>query len=76
MSTMESLETMIERLPPDLKQEVMDFVQFLIEKRMSKKKIYLKLDWAGGLSEYRDKFTSLDLQKKALEWWEDENVSC
>lgn len=54
----------------------MDFVQFLIEKRMSKKKIYLKLDWAGGLSEYRDKFTSLDLQKKALEWWEEENVSC
>lgn len=73
---MESLEAMIERLPPDLKKEVKDFVQFLIEKRMNKKKVYLALDWAGGLSEYRDMFTSLDLQKKALDWWEEENVSC
>jgi len=31
----------------------------------------LKLDWAGGLREYRDKYTSLELQKKALEWWGD-----
>ena len=28
----------------------------------------LKQNWAGALSKYRDKFTSLDLQKKALEW--------
>jgi hypothetical protein len=29
------------------------------------------MDWAGGLREYRDQFTSLQLQKKALEWWGD-----
>ncbi len=27
-----------------------------------------KFDWEGGLSEIRDKFTSIQLQHKALEW--------
>ena len=72
---MEPLESMIKRLPPDLQQEAIDFVQFLIEKHVRKKRKYLKLDWAGALSEYKDKHTSLNLQKKALEWWDDEGVS-
>ncbi|HEY6231115.1 MAG TPA: hypothetical protein VIW64_07620 [Pyrinomonadaceae bacterium] len=28
----------------------------------------LKQNWAGGLSDYRGQYTSLELQKKALEW--------
>jgi len=28
----------------------------------------LRQDWAGALKEYRDQYTALDLQKKALEW--------
>jgi hypothetical protein len=72
---MESLESMMKRLPPHLQQEAIDFIQFLIEKRMHKKRTYLKLDWAGALNEYKDKYTSLNLQKKALEWWDDEDVS-
>jgi hypothetical protein len=28
----------------------------------------LKQNWAGGLSDYSSQYTSLDLQKKALEW--------
>lgn len=68
---METLEELIKQLPPDLKQEVRDFIEFLIEKRSRKKERKLRLDWAGGLREYRDQFTSLELQKKALEWWGD-----
>ena len=29
----------------------------------------LRLDWAGGLKEYRDRYTSRSLQKRILEWW-------
>ncbi|MGD2250513.1 MAG: DUF2281 domain-containing protein [Candidatus Methanofastidiosia archaeon] len=74
---MESLESLIKRLPPDLQKEARDFIQFLIEKHVNtnKKRKYLKLDWAGELSEYKDKYTSMDLQKKAAEWWEDEDTS-
>jgi hypothetical protein len=27
-----------------------------------------KFDWEGGLSEIQEKFTSVELQHKALEW--------
>ena len=27
------------------------------------------MNWAGGLKEYKDKFTSVELQKKSLNWW-------
>jgi hypothetical protein len=59
---------MIKELPPELQQEVEDFVQFLIEKRARKPGRKLRQDWAGALRDYRDRYTSLELQKKALEW--------
>jgi hypothetical protein len=31
-------------------------------------KKYLSQTWAGGLKEFRNQYTSLELQKKALEW--------
>jgi hypothetical protein len=36
------------------------------EKKKGGKK--LKLDWIDELREYRGKYTSFELQKKALEW--------
>ena len=27
-----------------------------------------KLDWIGGLKEYRDQYTALELQKEVLDW--------
>jgi hypothetical protein len=41
---------------------------------MHKKRTHLKLDWAGALREYKDKYTSLNLQKKVSEWWDDEGI--
>ena len=54
-----------------------DFAQFLWEKKFkqSSKQKNLLLTWAGGLREYRARFTSLELQKKALEWWTNEIFS-
>jgi len=63
-----SLEERIRELPPDLQKEVADFVEFLLEKRAGKRGRKLRQDWAGALSDYRDQYTSLDLQKKAMEW--------
>jgi hypothetical protein len=70
-STKKDIEIFIEKLPPELQQEVCDFAQFLFLTKVKPKQKNLRLSWAGGLSEFRDKFTSLDLQKKALEWWGD-----
>ena len=65
---MDRIEEMVAKLPPELQQEVEDFVQFLIEKRARKAGKKLRQDWAGALREYRDQYTALELQKKALEW--------
>jgi len=66
-----SLIEMIVSLPPELQQEVREFVTALVETRVRPRQKYLQLTWAGGLREFRDRFTSLELQQKALEWWGD-----
>jgi hypothetical protein len=68
---MRKIDELMEKLPPELQDEVYDFAQFLLERKIQPKQKRLRMDWAGGLSEFRDKFTSLELQKKALEWWGD-----
>ena len=62
----------LEELVQELQQEVYDFARFLLEtKAKPRRKGKLRLTWAGALAEYRDQYTSLDLQRKALEWWGD-----
>ncbi|MGQ9628527.1 MAG: DUF2281 domain-containing protein [Anaerolineae bacterium] len=68
---MKRIEEMIKELPPELLQEVEDFVQFLLEKRTRKPKGKFKFDWEGALEDLRDQYTSVELQHKALEWWSD-----
>lgn len=68
---MEALKDLVEQLPPDLQQEARDFVEFLLQRRVKKQKGELKLDWRGALRDLRDKYTSVDLQHKVLQWWGD-----
>jgi hypothetical protein len=85
-------------LPPEILREVIDFAEYLIQKKASEALPYRfqksdleharrqldrinerfqnpshtnsdKLPWAGGLSEFKNEFTSLELQKKAKDWW-------
>ncbi len=65
---MKNLEERIKELPPELHQEVIDFVDFLLEKRVRQGGKKLRQDWAGALKDYLGQYTSLELQKKALEW--------
>jgi len=62
-------KTKLEELPEDLKKEVMDYIEFLLEKygKRTKKKKF-KFDWEGGLSDLKEKYNSVELQHKALEW--------
>ncbi|MDW7679799.1 MAG: DUF2281 domain-containing protein [bacterium] len=65
---MEKIEEKLQNLPPDLKQEAMDFIEFLIQKKMTRQKKAPTLDWIGGLKEFKNQYKSIELQKKALEW--------
>ncbi len=68
MGNRETMENLIRTLPPELRQEVEDFIRFLLQKRIKKPGKRLRQDWAGALRDYRNRYTSLELQKKALEW--------
>jgi len=65
---MQTIEDLIRQLPPDLQQEVIDFAKLLMERRERKLGRRLRQDWAGALSDYREQYTALDLQRRALEW--------
>ncbi|UCH97269.1 MAG: DUF2281 domain-containing protein [Candidatus Aminicenantes bacterium] len=65
---MDPVEVKLKRLPRNLKKEVEDFVDFLLEKRNKKIRKKPTLSWIGGLKEFKDQYTSLELQKKANEW--------
>ncbi len=56
-------------LSDDLKQEVLDYIDFLSQKYSKKKNVKrFRFDWEGGLSELKGKYTSVELQHKAMEW--------
>jgi len=63
-----SIDELVKELPPESQAEVRDFVEFLLEKKKRKSAAKLRQTWAGALSDYRDEYTSLELQEKALEW--------
>ena len=66
---METLENKIKKLPPEFRKEVEDFVEELLEKSMKTQTGNLRLTWRGGLKELRNQYTSVELQHKSLEWW-------
>jgi hypothetical protein len=65
---MEALKEFVEKLPPDLQQEVKDFIEFLLEKRAKKTRGKPKFDWAGALEDLRNQYTSVELQHNISKW--------
>lgn len=65
---MKSMEELLKELPLQLQNEVREYAQYLVDTKVKPKRKYLRMDWAGGLKEFRGQYTSLELQKKALEW--------
>jgi hypothetical protein len=64
------LEELLKELLPESRAKVRNLVEFLLEKRCKSNNTggRLRQHWAGGLSDYRDQYTSLELQQNALEW--------
>lgn len=65
---MPMLKEYLEKLPPDLEQEVKDFIEFLLEKWAKEPRNKPKFDWAGSLKELRNEYTSVELQHKIIKW--------
>jgi hypothetical protein len=69
MTPSDKLLAMIESLPPNERERVEEYVEF-VAKEVSANiaQPEMQFGWAGGLSEFRDKFNAIGLQKKAMEW--------
>jgi hypothetical protein len=63
-----SLQELVQDLPPEARSEVRDFVEFLLAKREHRAKKVLRQEWAGALHDYREQYTSLQLERQALVW--------
>jgi hypothetical protein len=68
---MEQISELMARLSPQHQQNVLDFALYLAEKDNRPKRKKLRLDWADGLAEFKERYTSLQLQKDSLDWWGD-----
>ena len=63
-----SLEELVRELPPDMVAEVRDSIEFLLSKQVRRVGRPLQQNWAGALRDYREQYTSVELQHKALDW--------
>jgi len=66
MKAIKEIEAKISRLSPGLIDELEHFLDQLINKNKTHQSGKLRQDWAGGLKDI--KMSSIDLQKKALDW--------
>lgn len=62
------LDQLLQELPQESQAAVRDFVESLIKERQQKANGHLRQNWAGALADHREQFTSLELQKKSLDW--------
>jgi len=65
-----NIETKIDELPESVLPEIYDYIEFLLSKYGSKKRDISKFsfDWEGSLDKLKNKYSSVELQKKALDW--------
>ena len=66
MRAIQEIETKISQLTPGLMGELDHFLDYLINKKVVQSPRKLKQDWAGELKDIT--MSSIDLQKKALDW--------
>jgi len=59
----------LKKLPDHVKPEVNDYIDFLLSKygQEKNKSSNFKFNWEGKLSKLKNKYTSVELQHKAME---------
>ena len=69
MNSLKTIENKISQLPPGLVLKLDDYLDYLLSQRKIKtNSSFLRQSWAGGLKEYHNEYSSVELQKLAIEW--------
>jgi len=70
----DELEAKIKKLPEGVLPQVEDYIDYLLNKYnnpgevKTEEKEKFKFDWEGGLKHLKSKYTSVELQHKAMDW--------
>jgi hypothetical protein len=70
MTAQPSINEILQQLSPAALEEVYNFAQQKLKEENTDDET-IGFSWVGALKEHRDQFTSLELQKKSLDWWGD-----
>ncbi len=62
------LEDLVKELPPDLRDEVRDFVEFLLSREQNTVPGVPAFSWEGALSDLSSRYTSVGLQHLIARW--------
>jgi len=65
---MYTLKEMVEQLPPDLREQARNFIEFLLQRYENRPRGKPRFDWSGALKDLRGQYTSVQLQHKIGEW--------
>lgn len=62
------IEDLVKELPPDLRNEVRDFVEFLLSREQNIGPGAAAFSWEGALRDLSTRYTSVDLQHLIAHW--------
>ncbi len=65
---MDTRRDLVDQLSPDMRREVQDFVEFLLERRGKRARGEPELGWAGALRGMAANWSSVDLQHRIAKW--------
>ena len=71
METVETIEAKLRRLPPERRKEAIAYIDRLLEERETESQPRTRVPYVsrGSLADVREKYSSVELQHRALDWW-------
>ncbi|NUN98315.1 MAG: DUF2281 domain-containing protein, partial [Candidatus Omnitrophica bacterium] len=62
----ETIAEIVDHLAPPQAEELLSFAKTLLERQEAPNQLFMKQSWAGALRDFRGRYTSGELQKRAL----------
>jgi hypothetical protein len=69
MLSVDAVEPVLKKMPPDVQRRVLKYIEALSARTHEKSHGTMKFAWAGACADMNKEYTSVQLQKKILDWW-------
>ncbi len=69
MLSVDAVEPVLKKMPPDIQRKVLKYIEALSARTAKRQPGRMKFVWAGCCADISKEYTSVQLQKKILDWW-------